>query len=188
MKNVASHTWLPIHDDHLKTRYDDGDSFSEIAASMLENFDVVVSRNACIGRAHRLGLKASSKSGEGRKVQRNKTRSSRAANSKGGALAAKVNRSDTVVRPSAFQCREAGDAEPLHVDVLELTAGMCRWPYGDVAPYTFCGQTASGAYCTAHSRIAYGRHPIQITPEEQERRRQHGAWLSRLAAKKRAAA
>lgn len=185
---ISGHTWLPEHSEFLEKRYEAGDSYSDIAAALLEKFDIVLSRNACIGRAHRMGLKSASKPGESRKVKRNKTRSSRIADSKGGALAAKVNRSGAVIRPSAFQCREVPDAEPLHIDLMQLTAGVCRWPYGEEPPFTFCGQAATGPYCAAHHRIAYGRPSMQISPEEQERRRQHGAWLSRLAAKKRAAA
>ncbi len=43
---------------------------------------------------------------------------------------------------------------PLHIGMMELSRGMCNWPYGD-AEFTFCGLAAEGLYCPAHKRKAF---------------------------------
>lgn len=44
------------------------------------------------------------------------------------------------------------------VTLLELRDCMCRWPYGEAAPYLFCGAPAERgwSYCPWHVRIARG--------------------------------
>lgn len=47
---------------------------------------------------------------------------------------------------------DADDVQPRHISLLELTDETCRWPYGDQAPFTFCGCTpiTGGPYCFSH--------------------------------------
>jgi len=38
----------------------------------------------------------------------------------------------------------------------DLKNGMCRWPFGDIPPYMFCGQRVEkGSFCAKHSRLGY---------------------------------
>lgn len=48
--------WRPAHDEELRSLFATGMSFREIAAAMNENLGTNFSRNAVLGRAHRLNL------------------------------------------------------------------------------------------------------------------------------------
>lgn len=89
--------------------------------------------------------------------------------------------------PAPYVCIDAADVVPLHLNLLDLKRHHCRWPYGE-DPFTFCGQPVlDGSYCFAHKQLSLP-HAKPVSDEEQERRRQHGAWLSQQARHKRAAA
>lgn len=51
----------------------------------------------------------------------------------------------------------AGEMQPLHLNLLDLQEGQCRWPFGDGPAFTFCGcDVQEGSpYCPAHHFIAY---------------------------------
>lgn len=50
------------------------------------------------------------------------------------------------------------------VPLADLEAGMCKWPIGDDRPYLFCGCAATnGHYCLEHYQWSIGRG----TPSEQ---------------------
>jgi hypothetical protein len=51
--------WLPEHDEALMRHFSCGLSFAQISARLHAEFELKApySRNACIGRAHRLGLR-----------------------------------------------------------------------------------------------------------------------------------
>jgi GcrA cell cycle regulator len=44
------------------------------------------------------------------------------------------------------------------IGIMELTAFTCRWPFGERAPFRFCGTTkpATVPYCREHTAIAAG--------------------------------
>jgi hypothetical protein len=40
--------------------------------------------------------------------------------------------------------------------IMELTFRSCRWVYGEQPPYLFCGaRTDGGSYCTEHQTVVY---------------------------------
>jgi len=45
----------------------------------------------------------------------------------------------------------------LALEFLDLTSQTCKWPFGDMSPYLFCGVTveADKSYCPSHCDIAY---------------------------------
>lgn len=53
------------------------------------------------------------------------------------------------------------DTTPL--TLAQTTDHTCKWPLGETAPWTFCGQPATEGrpYCPAHCRIAY--RPIDLS-------------------------
>lgn len=53
---------------------------------------------------------------------------------------------------------------PKHLDITDLTATACRWPYGD-GPFTYCGQTkvTGRPYCEYHCSIAYTKVAVRKT-------------------------
>ena len=143
--------WTDERVETLKKLWQDGLSASQIAKQLGG-----VTRNAVIGKVHRLGL------------------SGRAAPSKPARPVFKAPRPQ---RPAAAPSAPRRIAEPVAVEtaapqpparyvdeapgsatVLTLGAHMCKWPIGDPSSdgFTFCGRRASeGPYCVEHARIAY---------------------------------
>ena len=109
-----------------------------------------VTRNAVLGKIHRLGL-------SGRAIPaRPGTRRPRPP---------KAERPARVRRPPVLQAWPAV-VEPVPMegtaDIVSVGAHACRWPIGDPkAPgFMLCGRRAErGAYCAAHGAIAYRPAP-----------------------------
>lgn len=131
--------WTDERVEQLKTLWSDGLSASQIARVLGG-----VTRNAVIGKVHRLGL-----AGRAGPARSERPRS----------IAHKA-----VVRVSA-PAPEIVEAEPILLDdghfatVLTINDRMCRWPIGDPSEneFHFCGhKPKSGSpYCEAHARKAY---------------------------------
>jgi GcrA cell cycle regulator len=155
-------TWSPERVEQLRAFVGAGMTCSQIAA------EIGVSRNAVIGKIHRLGL------GPGRpaaalgrvcppRTQRPRVPSQRQmlrviraeAPQTGGAVNGEAPIGDAIV----------GDATPgtgtQNCSLLELGHGKCRWPVsersGSAADFVFCGNPIAGgfSYCAAHARMAY---------------------------------
>lgn len=136
----------------LKKLWAEGLSASQIAKQLTG-----VTRNAVIGKVHRLGL------------------AGRATPSRPAKRPVRVQRprTQTPVTPATPRLRIAAPTayepelqvlEPLVLDtgttatVLTLNDRMCKWPIGDPAEnnFAFCGRNAcSGPYCSEHARLAY---------------------------------
>lgn len=143
--------WTDERVEVLKKLWLDGLSASQIAKQLGGG----VTRNAVIGKVHRLGLSGrAAPSKPARPVVRMTPRprpvSVPAAPRRPAAL--------PVAQPTVIARRE----EPGSATVLTLGVHMCKWPIGDPSSrdFTFCGQPAGGAtYCAHHAAIAY--QPVQ---------------------------
>jgi GcrA cell cycle regulator len=148
---LASTGWTEARIERLKQLWADGLSASQIAGLMGG-----VTRNAVIGKVHRLGL------------------SGRATVSRLHPARRYVRVSPIPVRTPAPPARTTGEARPQapmplapagagpspsgRIDLASLADGACRWPLGDPKQpdFHFCGSHANGAvYCEHHARIAY---------------------------------
>jgi len=153
-----------------------GISFGKIANA------VGLSRNACIGKAQRLGLAVPVKESRERKLRpRQSTIRIKATPREQrnmdtiGALAPDLD----VLR--LFDERPA-PATFLGIPLLSLRDGQCRFPRGEGAETLFCGQPAAdGSYCQACHARCYVR-PMQLSDAERERRRQQVRNMRRRAA------
>jgi len=145
-------SWTDERVEQLKKLWADGLSASQIAAELGG-----ITRNAVIGKVHRLGLSGRAKSPSSGVPRARKPRSS-------GMM--------RVSRPSmrgntALAYEYEIEPEPELIDIpveqrktlLQLTDKTCRWPVGDPGggEFYFCGGEAATdlPYCTHHSRIAY---------------------------------
>jgi GcrA cell cycle regulator len=149
-------TWTDERVETLKKLWTDGLSASRIAAELGG-----ITRNAVIGKVHRLGLAGRAKAPVAGTPRPRKTR--------GAAQLVRVMRPSTRGNTALAQAYEIEvEAEPFIDNViplgqrrslLELTEETCRWPIGDpgTAEFFFCGGQAvtSLPYCAYHSRIAY---------------------------------
>jgi GcrA cell cycle regulator len=165
----AGATWTDERVELLKKLWSDGLSASQIAAEIGG-----VTRNAVIGKVHRLGLSGRSKP------------------KPPGPQRAKTTRAPSVPTPITPAPRPApvlppvlqpADAESQgtaldevavptseRVTIMELRESMCRWPMGDPtkAEFRFCGARAVTGlpYCSHHARIAYQ----PVTDRKRDRR------------------
>jgi GcrA cell cycle regulator len=144
-------TWSDDRVEQLKKLWEGGLSASQIAAELGN-----VTRNAVIGKVHRLGLSGRAKSPSSaaprqRKAARPAQHMMR--------VARPVSRGNTALA-HAFEVEMEPD--PISYDnvvpmsqrlsLLELNEATCHWPVG-----FFCGGKALNSlpYCAHHSRIAY---------------------------------
>lgn len=110
----------------LRALWKDGLTASKIAGQLGEG----VTRNAVIGKAHRLGL---------------------------ASRPSPLKTDSTKAKPA--QKKAPPPAERNKIRLLQLTERMCKWPIGHPgdADFHFCGRlsTAGQPYCPHHSAMAY---------------------------------
>jgi GcrA cell cycle regulator len=142
--------WTDERVETLKKLWLDGLSASQIAKQLGG-----VTRNAVIGKVHRLGLSGRATPSQ---PQRPVFKTPRAARPAVAATPAPRRTMEpslpAQVAAPAYSAEEAGTAT-----VLTLGAHMCKWPIGDPASdgFTFCGRRSDreGPYCNEHARVAY---------------------------------
>jgi len=158
-------SWTDERVETLKKLWLDGHSASQIAAELGH----AITRNAVIGKVHRLGLSGRDKVAvappqRNRVLTKPNERSSAPANRPMPAMrgnTALAMDADVAVAPQ-IDVRPMSDVViPIseRVTIMDLREAMCRWPLGDPSTpeFRFCG-TKSGpgqTYCGPHARIAY---------------------------------
>jgi GcrA cell cycle regulator len=150
-------SWTDERVETLKKLWADGLSASQIAAELGG-----VTRNAVIGKVHRLGLSGRAKSPSSAAARPRKPR--------GASHMLRVSRSSmrgNTALAHAYEIDLEPELEPIdnviplgqRRSLLELTEETCRWPIGDpgTADFFFCGgpTVTSLPYCAYHSRVAY---------------------------------
>jgi len=160
--------WTDERVELLKKLWSDGLSASQIAAELGN-----VTRNAVIGKVHRLGLSGRAKSAAAPAAPRNaaprkapaRAPSHPMSGPAGGARGAHALAPQfvTEAEPEAEQAPMPSEDVVIpfseRVTIMELREYMCRWPMGDpTSPdFRFCGARSQTGlpYCSYHSRIAY---------------------------------
>lgn len=119
--------WTDEKMSELRKMWDEGVPASAIAEKLGEG----VSRNAVIGKAHRLGLPA---------------------------RPSPVKSADEAAKPKA-SAKPAPVAKPKRTSLLELSDKVCKWPIGHPGEtdFHFCGQPSNAGfpYCGEHCAVAY---------------------------------
>ncbi len=167
--------WTDERVEKLKKLWSEGLSASQIAAQLGG-----VSRNAVIGKVHRLNLPGRAKAGGTQSASRPK-RPAAAAAPRPATFAARP----AVARPAARPVGNAIAKEEMDADfgaqrdqlpvpanangvvvpmsrkleLTQLTERTCKWPIGDPLndDFHFCGNESpdNSPYCTYHQRLAY---------------------------------
>ena len=165
--------WTDERVEQLKKLWAEGLSASQIAAQLGG-----VSRNAVIGKVHRLKL-----SGRGRATgtptrQKKAPRTNQPAAKAGGRPASMSGAGRSPVMTSGANALKIDfESDPVHeaeirpvrqpmvvpvsrrLALTELNERTCKWPVGDplAEDFHFCGwdSAESGPYCTYHARVAY---------------------------------
>tara|TARA_Y100001934_G_C12166783_1_gene684666 strand:- start:194 stop:709 length:516 start_codon:yes stop_codon:yes gene_type:complete len=153
-------SWTDDRVDVLKKLWLEGRTASQIASELGG-----VTRNAVIGKVHRLGLsgrpspiKRKTRKSEARKTKTTR-RAKKTATTKTTAVAKKAattmrtNVVDMLNREDTFKPANGGKT------MMELRDSMCKWPIGDPKSdeFRFCGCKATEGlpYCEHHAAIAY---------------------------------
>ncbi len=156
-------SWTDERVDLLRKLWLEGLSASQIANELSNG----ITRNAVIGKVHRLGLSGRAKA-PAPSVQRQRT-SERAVRPSAPRASAPIVRGNLAfaLAPRTMEAPEARTEEeavvlPMseRVTIMELRESMCRWPLGDPASseFRYCGAEApigAGPYCKYHARVAY---------------------------------
>lgn len=143
--------WTEDRVEILSKLWAEGLSASQIAKQLGG-----VTRNAVIGKVHRLGL--SGRATPSRPARR-KVAAPRATAAAPKTIIPRAPRPVPVAPPPAPPM----EAKPLpsgeYATILTITESTCKWPIGDPAgdDFRFCGRNTdqTSPYCTAHSRVAY---------------------------------
>ncbi|QYE33863.1 GcrA family cell cycle regulator [Polymorphobacter sp. PAMC 29334] len=140
----------------LRTSWESGMTASQIAEALGEG----VTRNAVIGKAHRLGLEARPSPVKAGEIVEDLVDGVVAAVE--GVMSAAGDAIAAVVAPRAAPKRPArpvAPAKPAKTTLLDLSEKVCKWPIGHPGEtdFHFCGKPsqASFPYCTEHCAIAY---------------------------------
>lgn len=180
-------SWTDERIELLKKLWAEGLSASQIAAELTG-----VTRNAVIGKVHRLGLSGRAKAGPAA-AQRTRGKAQAAAPAmvaapirSGGASVAPQPVVQAIARgATALKQEMVAIADPAaqaivapgevvvpmsrRVSIMELREGVCRWPIGDPtqADFVYCGADCSvGApYCGFHSKVAYQPSDRRARPD-----------------------
>jgi GcrA cell cycle regulator len=149
-------SWTDERVELLKKLWADGLSASQIAAELGG-----ITRNAVIGKVHRLGLSGRAKSTSNGTPRPRKARAPSLIRIGRGAI-----RGNTALA-HAYEIEAEAEPEPIdnvipigqRRTILELNEHTCHWPVGDPGSteFFFCGgnTVSSLPYCAYHSRVAY---------------------------------
>ncbi|MDX1580349.1 MAG: GcrA family cell cycle regulator [Alphaproteobacteria bacterium] len=165
--------WTDDRVKKLKQLWNKGLSASQIAEELGD-----VTRNAVIGKAHRLGLSSRpspvKQASSGKKAAKPKAKAEPAkktakAPAKKKAPAAKAA-AETESKPAAKSTKKAAepakkqvakkkDGSSERITILTLTERMCKWPIGHPGEedFHFCGKHSEPGqpYCAMHSELAF---------------------------------
>ena len=161
-------SWTDERVERLKKLWADGLSASQIASDLGG-----VTRNAVIGKVHRLGLSGRAKPVRAAVTRPRKARTARPQQRSGEASF--ITFGNTALKVELLpETEEEPDYEPVVIEafeapveqrktILELTETTCKWPVGDPTQedFYFCGCSSQLGvpYCEHHARVAY--QPVQ---------------------------
>jgi GcrA cell cycle regulator len=158
-------SWTDERVELLKKLWNDGLSASQIAGELGG-----VTRNAVIGKVHRLGLSGRAKTQTAAAPRVRKapaapavrsavTRSISAPQMRGNLALAAQPMMEAMVETAMELRPDVVVPMSRRVQIMELREAMCKWPLGDPmnADFVYCGAdcTFGTPYCTHHSAIAY---------------------------------
>lgn len=124
--------WTDERVQSLKDLYAQGLSAARIARALGN-----ISRNAVIGKIHRLGILRGGVPVQTQRIKRPANLS--------------ASEPKPPPRPRAIAVPEPAS---MRVELVDIRDGMCRWP-SEEAPYTYCGHACTSVYCDFHNAVAH---------------------------------
>ena len=169
--------WTPAATDLTTLLWADGKSASEISRELWDRLGFYASRNAIIGKVHRLRLP---------KRKTVLTPKAQARKGAGRARTALDKPRPRIIRPKPQPRLRAAPIprrsipmeapKPMNLTIMQLTSRTCKWPVNDPPKgeaYLFCGEAKEPGkepYCPYHARLAEGTG----TPSERRVYREMG--------------
>lgn len=172
---VLVNAWSDERIEQLKKLFDANLSASQIAAEMGH-----LSRNAVVGKLHRLGIKRG-------RVIKAKSDAPRAARKAPVAKRPHVevfrlvgNKVQSVLQFDDAILRQA-DVVPLNITLMNLGRSQCRYPT-QTEPTLFCGteRGEGSSYCPQHAELCRGTPTRPVRPYVDHAKSQRalvGAWI-----------
>ena len=151
--------WTPEQISELTRLWGEGLTTAEIGKRL------GISKNAVVGKAHRLHLPARP-SPIKRTVPRPQVFRQTATVRPSGPRMAAPRQTSQIAPPTSAQALRALANQPSakRLPMMALNSSTCRWPIGDPGDveFHFCGENALDGkpYCSAHASIAY----VKIKP------------------------
>ncbi len=155
--------WTEERVESLKKLWQDGLSASQIAGELGG-----ITRNAVIGKVHRLGLSGRAKAPSSAAPRQRKPRAPAQYAPRAARPAMRGNTALATQAYAYLDYEAEAQQEPItdnvipmgqRCTILELTEATCRWPIGDPGSteFYFCGgkTVAAHPYCAHHCRMAY---------------------------------
>ena len=143
--------WTDDRVESLRKLWLDGLSASQIA----KHLGGGLTRNAVIGKVHRLGLSGRATASQPNRVAFKPARPPRPA----APTPPVLRRAEAIAPPRPEPAPVAAVEETGSATVLTLDAHMCKWPIGDPSSdgFSFCGRGCQqgGPYCAHHAQLAY---------------------------------
>jgi GcrA cell cycle regulator len=159
----AQMSWTQERVELLRKLWLEGLSAAQVAAELGSG----VTRNAVIGKIHRLGLAERGKTTHAPRPRAPRAPRAQAAEAcshgpmvMGNVALAIAPRAVAVAIAETLPEEEVVVQISTRVTLMELRESMCRWPVGDptTTEFRFCGANSplgSGPYCRHHAGIAY---------------------------------
>jgi GcrA cell cycle regulator len=142
---MPPHIWPRERCEYLAAIWRSGYSFSELAGMISEAFGIPLTRSAIAGKVSRMNLRA---------MERIKREPK---------LRAPRQLSAAATKPAPV-ARKRVPCEPRMIDILELKADTCRFPYGDLPPFRYCGCPIlkGSPYCSTHTAVCWNHPPLEL--------------------------
>lgn len=151
-------SWNDERVDLLSRLWLEGRSASQIAAELGQG----VTRNAVIGKVHRLGLSGRAKVVPPSTAGRLRPKPAPKLEERPAPMPIAAAPAAAPAMPAVAVSRPAADVVipfSTRVTIMELRDTMCRWPLGDPtsADFRYCGCRSGplGPYCEDHARLAF---------------------------------
>jgi GcrA cell cycle regulator len=147
---MSIETWTPERVEQLRNFVVNGLTCSQIAA------EIGVTRNAVIGKIHRLGLSPGRPAAAPARSSPPRARRPRFSPQR---QLLRLIHAEAPSMPdgTAFASAPVDSVQPC--SLVDITPDKCRWPVGDpaAADFAFCGNEAikGFSYCAGHARMAY---------------------------------
>lgn len=120
-----------------------------------------VTRNAVIGKVHRLGLSGRAKptGGAAKRARATSNKATYSAGTKKRAANSLTTKPNGTSAPAKSVVASLTEPKSKCLSLVDLTDKTCKWPHGDPAErdFHFCGHRTEeeSPYCDYHSKLAY---------------------------------